>query len=171
MAATGAVAFLKICLAKVPGDIARSRIRFRMNSGFYGQRIIRFIDESGCGYVIAVKKNSVIQTKAQQCRFQEFPSRHRPLVKTIVSAQRILDRHPRYDSYRLPASPSQVDQTWQSEHFAVAKGFPSTQRISAGFAQNSEAASTQKFPFLQVTFQLASSRQLSKIAFACIFED
>jgi hypothetical protein len=31
-AATGAVAFLKACLAKVPSGIAKSRIRFRMDS-------------------------------------------------------------------------------------------------------------------------------------------
>ena len=36
-ASTGAVPFIKRCLAKVPKDIARSRIRFRMDSGFYGR--------------------------------------------------------------------------------------------------------------------------------------
>ena len=72
VAATGAIAFLKVCLAKVNNDIARSRIRFRMDSGFYGQRVIRFLDESGCGYVIVVKKNSIIQARAQRCRFQKL---------------------------------------------------------------------------------------------------
>ncbi len=71
-AATGAVAFLKACLAKVPSDIAKSRIRFRMDSGFYGQRIIRFLDGTGCGYVIVAKEYSTIKTKAQGCQFHRL---------------------------------------------------------------------------------------------------
>jgi hypothetical protein len=71
-AATGAVAFLKACLAKVPSGIAKSRIRFRMDSGFYGQRVIRFLDEAGCGYVIVAKEYSTIKCKAQCCRFQRL---------------------------------------------------------------------------------------------------
>jgi len=41
---SGAVPFLKACLKKVPGNMARSRIRFRMDSGFYSNKIIRFLD-------------------------------------------------------------------------------------------------------------------------------
>ncbi len=72
--ATGIIAFLKICLAKAPSDIARSRIRFRADSGFYGQRTIQFLDESGCGYVIVAKEYSPIKIQAQQCRFQKLPN-------------------------------------------------------------------------------------------------
>ncbi len=71
-AATGAVAFLKACLAKVPSDIAKSRIRFRMDSGFYGQRIIRFLDDTSCGYVIVAKEYATIKTRAQGCRFRKL---------------------------------------------------------------------------------------------------
>ena len=70
--AAGAIAFLKICLAKAPKDIARSRIRFRMDSGFYGQKIIRFLDEAGCGYVIVAKEYSTVRAQAQRCRFQKI---------------------------------------------------------------------------------------------------
>lgn len=69
VAATGAIPFLKVCLAKVPKTIARTRIRFRMDSGFYGQRVIRFLDSTGCGYVIVAKEYSTIKTRAQACRF------------------------------------------------------------------------------------------------------
>jgi hypothetical protein len=57
---TGAVPFIKVCLAKVPPTIARSRIRFRMDSGFYGSPVIRFLDASGCGYVMVAKEYSVL---------------------------------------------------------------------------------------------------------------
>lgn len=71
-AATGAVAFMKICLAKAPSDIARSRVRFRMDSGFYGQKVVRFLDGSGCGYVIVAKEYSPIKAQAQKCKFQRL---------------------------------------------------------------------------------------------------
>lgn len=69
---TGAVKFLKVCLNKSPAEIARSRIRFRMDSGFYGQRIIRFLDVAGCGYVIVAKEYPSIKAKAQRCRFHKL---------------------------------------------------------------------------------------------------
>lgn len=70
VASTGAVAFLKVCLAKVPKEITRSRIRFRMDSGFYGSRIIRFLDGAGCGYVMVVKEYPHIKARARACKFQ-----------------------------------------------------------------------------------------------------
>ena len=71
-ASTGAISFLKICLAKVPSTIARSRIRFRMDAGFYGSRVIRFLDASGCGYVMVVREYPNIRNRAQGCRFQKL---------------------------------------------------------------------------------------------------
>ena len=69
---SGAVPFIKICLAKSPSTIARSRIRFRMDSGFYGSPVIRFLDASGCGYVIVARQYSNIKARAQTCRFQHL---------------------------------------------------------------------------------------------------
>ena len=40
-ASTGARPFIKVCLAKVPSSIARSRIRFRADSGFFGKKVGR----------------------------------------------------------------------------------------------------------------------------------
>jgi hypothetical protein len=71
-AATGAVAFLKTCLAKAPSTIACVRIRFRMDSGFYGRRVIRFLDGTGCGYVIVAKEYSTIKARARSCRFEKL---------------------------------------------------------------------------------------------------
>jgi len=69
---TGAIKFLKVCLNKAPAEIARSRIRFRMDSGFYGQRIIRFLDDIGCKYVIVAKEYPTLKAKAQRCRFRKL---------------------------------------------------------------------------------------------------
>lgn len=69
---TGAVPFLKICLAKVPKHIARSRIRIRADSGFFGKRIVEFLDAVGCGYVIVAKEYRTIKSRAMECRFQKL---------------------------------------------------------------------------------------------------
>jgi len=70
-ASTGAVPFLTVCLTKVPASIPRSRVRFRMDSGFYGSPVIRFLEASGCGYVMVAREYKNIRTRAQGCRFQK----------------------------------------------------------------------------------------------------
>jgi hypothetical protein len=55
---TGIIPFLKVCLAKAPEKIGRSRIRFRMDAGFYSKEVIEFIEGKGCGYVIVAKMHS-----------------------------------------------------------------------------------------------------------------
>ncbi len=67
--ASGAIPFLKVCLTKAPSTIARSRIRFRMDSGFYGSPVIRFLDASGCGYVMVAREYPNIKKRARACRF------------------------------------------------------------------------------------------------------
>jgi len=72
VAMTGAIFFIKACLAKVPRTIGRRRIRFRMDAGFYGNPLIRFLDEKGCGYVIVAPKQSKVRECAQACRFRSL---------------------------------------------------------------------------------------------------
>jgi len=72
VSSTGAIPFIKACLRKAPQTIARSRIRFRMDPGYYGSRMIRFLDSTGCGYVIAAKQYSNIKRRAYTCRFHPF---------------------------------------------------------------------------------------------------
>jgi Transposase DDE domain group 1 len=69
---SGVVPFLKVCLAKVPQQIARSRIRLRMDSGFYRSRVIRFLDSTGCGYVMVAKEFPHLKKRARGCKFQEL---------------------------------------------------------------------------------------------------
>lgn len=72
VSSTGAIPFLKVCLAKVPKTILRLRIRFRMDSGFYGSRVIRFLDGTGCGYVIVAKQYPHLKARAQAVKFHKL---------------------------------------------------------------------------------------------------
>lgn len=69
---TGIFAFLTVCLAKAPKDIARRRIRFRMDSGFYSRGVVEFLDGKRCGYVIVAKEYRPLKVRAQACRFQRL---------------------------------------------------------------------------------------------------
>lgn len=69
---TGIFAFLNVCLAKVPTHIARSRIRFRMDSGFYSRGVVEFLDGKKVGYVIVAKEYRPIKVKAQACHFTKL---------------------------------------------------------------------------------------------------
>jgi hypothetical protein len=74
VAATGAVPFLRVCLAKVPRGIARSRIRFRGDAGFFGKRVVECLDDEGVGYALVAKEHQPIKALAQSCRFQKLRS-------------------------------------------------------------------------------------------------
>jgi hypothetical protein len=69
---TGVVPFLKICLAKAPARMGRSRIRFRGDSGFFAKKVIEDLDSVGCGYAIVAKEYRTIKTRARECRFQKL---------------------------------------------------------------------------------------------------
>jgi len=69
---TGAPSFLKICLAKIPRTMPRSRVRFRMDSGFYGNRIIRFLEAERCHFVIVARLFSTIRRRAMGVRFTKL---------------------------------------------------------------------------------------------------
>ena len=71
---TGIIPFLKVCLAKVPATVKRHRLRFRMDSGFFGKRVVEFLDEAGCGYVIVAKEYKTIKAAAQRVRFSKLKS-------------------------------------------------------------------------------------------------
>jgi Transposase DDE domain group 1/Transposase domain (DUF772) len=69
---TGAVFFVRRCLAKAPKKIARSRIRFRADAGFYGYRLIRYLEQIGCRYAIVARVHRPLQTRATECRFRRI---------------------------------------------------------------------------------------------------
>jgi hypothetical protein len=74
VAATGAVPFLRVCLAKVPPGIARTRIRVRGDAGFFGKRVVEFLDGERVGYALVAKEYKPIKALAQGCRFQKLRS-------------------------------------------------------------------------------------------------
>ncbi len=69
-AATGAVPCLRVCLAKVPPGIARSRIRVRGDSGFFGKRSVEFLDGERLGDAIVAQERGPIKDRARECRFR-----------------------------------------------------------------------------------------------------
>ena len=71
-AVSGAPACIKACLEKVPGNIARSRIRFRADAGFYSHKIAETIESAGCGYAIVAKLTAPLKAKSVACRFQRL---------------------------------------------------------------------------------------------------
>jgi len=72
VSSTGLVPFLKLCLAKVPQPLARSRLRFRADSGCFGKRVVEFLDGLGCGYAIVAKQYSTIKARAREGRFRKL---------------------------------------------------------------------------------------------------
>lgn len=69
---SGLIPFLSACLSKVPKTIPRSRIRFRMDSGFYSPKTLSFLDGKGCRYVIVARQYAPIRAKARTVRFQKM---------------------------------------------------------------------------------------------------
>ena len=74
VAATGAVPFLRVCLAKVPLGIQRSRIRVRGDAGFFGKRVLKCLDGEGAGYTLVAKEYKPIRALAQSCRLAKLRS-------------------------------------------------------------------------------------------------
>ncbi len=68
----GVVFFVRRCLAKAPPKMARSRIRFRADAGFYGYRLISYLEGVGCGYAIVARLHPSLKARAQQCRFHRM---------------------------------------------------------------------------------------------------
>jgi hypothetical protein len=69
---TGIVFFVRRCLAKAPQKMSRWRIRFRADAGFYGYRLIAYLEKVGCGYAIVARLHRNLKTRARQCRFQRM---------------------------------------------------------------------------------------------------
>ena len=69
---TGARHFVKRCLEKVPAGMARSRIRFLADSGFFSGALIDDLDQWGCGYTIVCRRYEAYQQMAQKTGFKDL---------------------------------------------------------------------------------------------------
>lgn len=67
---TGAIAFLRRCLAQAPSNIARRRIRVRADAGFFSGHLFDFLEKQGLGYVVVTRQHPGIRAKAQAAHFQ-----------------------------------------------------------------------------------------------------
>jgi len=69
---TGARFMVQRCLQKVPSQIARSRIRFLADSGYFGGRLVDDLDQAGCGYIIVASKVKNFLPSAHRAGFQKM---------------------------------------------------------------------------------------------------
>jgi len=107
---TGARHFVKCCLGKVPSSIARTRIRFLADAGFFSGALVDDLDQSGCGYTIVCRSYEAYKQMAEKAGFTDVKLGwgfaefyHRP--------QRWPKEH-RFIAIRrpLPVDPDQVKQ-------------------------------------------------------------
>lgn len=66
---TGAVHFVRRCLAKVPTTLARGRVRLRADSGFFGGKLLGLLEQWGCGYVVVAKEYPTLRRRACSAHF------------------------------------------------------------------------------------------------------
>ena len=69
---TGARHFVRRCLEKVPSSIARSRIRWLADAGFFSGALVDDLDQWGCGYTIVGRNYEAYQHLADQAGFTEM---------------------------------------------------------------------------------------------------
>jgi hypothetical protein len=107
---TGARFFVKRILEKVPSHMARCRIRFLADAGFFSGKLVDDLDQLGCGYIIVCRNYEAYHRLAEKAGFKnlklgwgvaEFS--HRP--------QKWKNKH-RFIAIRrpLPVDPEQASQ-------------------------------------------------------------
>ena len=69
---TGAPFFVKRILEKVPSCIARSRIRFLADAGFFSGKLVDDLDQLGCGYTIVCRSYESYHRMAEKAGFKNL---------------------------------------------------------------------------------------------------
>jgi hypothetical protein len=67
---SGARFIVERCLQKVPSHIARSRVRFLADSGFFAGKLVEDLDQAGCGYIIVAPKVKYFLPSAHRAGFE-----------------------------------------------------------------------------------------------------
>lgn len=82
---TGARHFVRRCLEKVPASVARSRIRFLADAGFFSGALVEDLDQAGCGFTIVCRSYEAYRRLAEKAGFKDLKLgwgfaefRHRP---------------------------------------------------------------------------------------------
>jgi hypothetical protein len=66
---TAVLAFLERCRAKVPLGMHRARVRLRADAGFFGGRMLHWLEQQGWGYVVVSRQHPGIRRAALGARF------------------------------------------------------------------------------------------------------
>jgi Transposase DDE domain group 1 len=69
---TGARFFVKRILEKVPSHIARCRIRFLADAGFFSGKLVDDLDQLGCGYIVVCRSYEAYHRLAEKAGFQNL---------------------------------------------------------------------------------------------------
>jgi hypothetical protein len=69
---TGVIHFFKRCLAKVPPRIAHSRIRVRADAGFFSGKLVSYLDQAGCGFIIVARTYPNLCALASKAGFERL---------------------------------------------------------------------------------------------------
>jgi hypothetical protein len=72
VASVGAGEFLQPILDKLPGSIAASRTRLRLDGAFYDRKIIEPLENQGFGYVTVARMTDRLRKKMLAARYDEF---------------------------------------------------------------------------------------------------
>jgi len=109
----GIVPFLKECVSKVPGGFPRSRVRFRLDSRYFSEDVVRFLNSRGVSYVMEAPSLAGIRSAAQKAKFRElsggweageFQQRIHPIRKTL--GRFVVVRHRRCSATRRGSTAS-----------------------------------------------------------------
>jgi Transposase DDE domain group 1 len=107
---TGARHFVKRCLEKVPSSVARNRIRFLADAGFFSGRLVEDLDQAGCGFTIVCRSYEAYHRLAEKAGFTNlklgwgFAEFHHRPQKWSKEHRFIAIRRP------LPVDPEQAQQ-------------------------------------------------------------
>lgn len=69
---TGARFMVRRTLEKIPSHIARSRVRFLADSGYFGGKLVDDLDQAGCGYIIVASKVRNFLSSAHRAGFKKM---------------------------------------------------------------------------------------------------
>jgi chromosome segregation ATPase len=102
----GIVPFLKESITKLPGAFPPSRVRFRLDSRYFSEDVIRFLNRKGASYVMRAPELAAIRDAAKKAKYRElsggwedgeFEMRVHPIRKTmgrfVVVRHRLSRRH------------------------------------------------------------------------------
>jgi chromosome segregation ATPase len=88
----GIVPFLKESITKLPGAFPPSRVRFRLDSSYFSEDVVRFLNRKGCSYVMKAPTLAAIRDAAKKAKYRElsggwedgeFEMRIHPIRKTM----------------------------------------------------------------------------------------